>query len=85
MVSATGAAQGRRMRKRKVQRPRKLLISACASRPATTTTTTCEMTVNRNVCQTASWKTVSWSWARKFPRPTHFPVSEPAVASVKLK
>ena len=80
VVRAIGAAHGRRMRNRNVQRPRKLRMSACASSPATTTTTSCEMTVNRTVCQTASRNTESCNSARKFPRPTQRPLSEPAVA-----
>jgi hypothetical protein len=39
------------MKKRKNVRPRKLRTSAWARRPAQRTTTACEMTVKRNVCQ----------------------------------
>ena len=84
-VSAIGAAHGRRMKKRRTQRPRKLCTSACASSPATRMTTACEMTVKRNVCHRASRKIGFSHSRRKLVRPIHLPVSEPPVASVKLR
>src|SRR5512133_568976 len=54
-LSAIGAAQGSRITKRRIHLPRKFRIRACASNPAETRTIACEMTVNRNVCQTACW------------------------------
>src|SRR2546429_4880791 len=48
VVSATGAAHGRRMKKRRIHLPRKLLISACARRAAPTITISCGMTVDRD-------------------------------------
>ena len=44
-----------------------------------------QMTVKRNVCHSAPRKMGLESSALKFARPTHFPVNDPAVASVKLR
>ena len=85
VVSATGAAHGSSTRKRKPQRPRKLRTSACASTPATSSTTSCEITVKMNVFQTACRKSVLWIRFVKFEKPALLPEREPAVACVKLR
>ena len=78
-----GAAQGSRIRKRRIHFPRKFRSIACAISPAPTRTIACEMTVKRNVCQTACWKAGFPHSCRKLSRPTHLPC-RPVVAFVKL-
>jgi len=51
--------------------------------PAPTRTIACEMTVKRNVCQTACWNAALLHSCLKFSRPTHLPW-RPVVAFVKL-
>ena len=65
--------------------PRNGRISACARIPAEKSTITCETTVNRNVFQSACRKILLFHSAMKLCSPTQWPLSEPAVASVKLR
>jgi len=61
------------------------LISAWASTAAPTSTSACEMTVNQNVFQSAARKIGLCHSFEKLRRPMKWPVSEPEVASVKLR
>src|SRR5437660_7044731 len=63
--------------------PRKPLSSAFAIKPAPTSTIACEITVKRNVCQTACWNAGFPHSRLKFSSPTHLPCN-PVVAFVKL-
>ena len=68
--SAIGAAHGSRIRNRRIHRPRKGCMSACARMPAPSSTITCEMIVNQNVFQSACWKIAFAHSCRKFASPT---------------
>ena len=85
VLSATGAAHGSRIRKRRNHFPRKSLISWCARSAATRTTIRFESTVKTTVLRSARRKFSSAHWSTKLSSPTNSPLSEPAVASVRLR
>ncbi len=85
VLSATGAAHGSKIRNRTSQRPRKGLISRCASSPAPRRTSAWEASVKMIVFLSAVRKFGLCQASTKFWKPTQLPVSEPAVASVRLR
>src|ERR687897_2462394 len=81
----TGAAHGRMIRKRRIHRPLIGWVSACAIRPAQSSTIACETIVKRSVFRSARRKFGSRHTSAKLPSPTHSPPSVPPTASVRLR
>jgi hypothetical protein len=85
VLSATGAAHGSRIRKRRIHLPRKSRTRKWESVAAPRTTMTFATTVKKIVFWSAVRKFGSCHWLVKLSRPTNSPLSAPAVASVRLR
>ena len=81
----TGAAQGRTTRKRMIHLPRKSRTRKFERTAAPTRTTACEASVKMSVFRSARRKFSSSHAFVKLSKPTQLPVSEPPMASVKLR
>ena len=81
----TGAAHGSTTRKRTNHLPRKSFTRKLDSTAAPTRTMAWEASVKTSVLRTARRKLSSWTASVKLSKPTQFPVSEPPMASVKLR
>jgi hypothetical protein len=81
----TGAAQGRTTRKRTNHFPRKSRTRKFERIAAPTTTTACDASVKMRVFRSARRKLSSCQAFVKLSKPTQCPVSDPPIASVKLR